>query len=283
MINPTLSQVPLSAIQRVSAGATLREVAATMADHRVSSVLVGNESLIVTEHDLAGALAAGIDPVSPVGQLSSTRPVWATTDSTLLDAVDLMVTNGIRHLIVRSPAGEVHAVLPLETATEILLGKPPPGHQPTPVHAKEATSQSAPSSIKTIAVGFDGSADAVHALRWALSFARSTRASVVAVHAVGLLEPHGDQRTADELARQVDEIVDGDPIGSSVPFVLLDGTPSSVLARASGPPLGADLLVVGSRGAGSHSGSLLGSTSLTLTERSEVPVVIVPHPPGSSP
>ena len=46
--------------------------------------------------------------------------------------------------------------------------------------------------------------------------------------------------------------------------------------RAAGPPVHADLVVVGSRGKSVHAGLLLGSTSLQLAERSTIPVVIVP-------
>ena len=42
------------------------------------------------------------------------------------------------------------------------------------------------------------------------------------------------------------------------------------------PPNSATLLVVGSRGAGQHSGSILGSTSLELVETATTPVVVVP-------
>jgi nucleotide-binding universal stress UspA family protein len=56
----------------------------------------------------------------------------------------------------------------------------------------------------------------------------------------------------------------------------VDGDPCSALLRTIGQPPVVDLVVVGSRGAGAHGGSVLGSTSLELTERSPVPVVIVP-------
>ena len=49
-----------------------------------------------------------------------------------------------------------------------------------------------------------------------------------------------------------------------------------MLSRAVGDPINADLLVVGSRGAGAHTGLLLGSTSLELAEHALVPLVIVP-------
>jgi nucleotide-binding universal stress UspA family protein len=48
------------------------------------------------------------------------------------------------------------------------------------------------------------------------------------------------------------------------------------MLRMAEPPEVAALLVVGSRGAGGHAGTLLGSTSLELAEHSPVPVTIVP-------
>ena len=58
---------------------------------------------------------------------------------------------------------------------------------------------------------------------------------------------------------------------------MVDGDPCSALLRMTMPPETADLLVVGSRGSDAHEGSLLGSTSLELAERSVVPVTIVPQ------
>ena len=135
-------------------------------------------------------------------------------------------------------------------------------------------------AIRTIGVGYDGSPGAEAAVRWALGLAEQVGGDVVVVHAVGMLEhlsatdqpQHGGALEAD-VRRIAAEV--GVPEGS-VRVLLLDGDPCSVLTRAAAPPIGADLLVVGSRGRGAHAGRLLGSTSHEVAEHSPVPVVIVP-------
>jgi nucleotide-binding universal stress UspA family protein len=61
-----------------------------------------------------------------------------------------------------------------------------------------------------------------------------------------------------------------------VEWHVVDGDPCTAMLRMAEPPEVAALLVVGSRGAGGHAGTLLGSTSLELAEHSPVPVTIVP-------
>ena len=63
---------------------------------------------------------------------------------------------------------------------------------------------------------------------------------------------------------------------TAVEWLVVDGDPCSALLRMIDAPDSVDLIVVGSRGSGEHSGSLLGSTSLELVEHSSIPVVIVP-------
>ena len=105
-----------------------------------------------------------------------------------------------------------------------------------------------------VIVGYDGSDGAQHAVEWAARAAVSLGAELRIVHAVGLDE--GRTRWCVE-----------------------DGDPTTALLRAAdeaqedGHPV---LLVVGSRGAGAHAGTLLGSTSLELAEHAYVPVTIVP-------
>ena len=107
---------------RVAHGTTLREAAGAMEDAGISCVLVGTSPpWVVTEHDLAGALAAGMPAESPVDQVATRTPVWATPTSTLLDALDMMVTHGIRHLLVISANGEPKGILGLSDATRVLL------------------------------------------------------------------------------------------------------------------------------------------------------------------
>lgn len=65
-------------------------------------------------------------------------------------------------------------------------------------------------------------------------------------------------------------------------WLTLYGDPCSVLRRVVNPPVSANLLVVGSRGADKHSGTILGSTSIELAEVAAAPpLVIVPCEPGS--
>lgn len=129
---------------------------------------------------------------------------------------------------------------------------------------------------RLIVVGVDGSAAALAALRWAAAEARATGARVTAVHAVGLLEHAGMATTGaqEDAARQVAVEAGLDP--GQLAWRIADGEPCAVLLRESA---GADLLVVGTRGAGAHSGTMLGSTSLALAERARLPLVVVPSVP----
>ena len=133
-------------------------------------------------------------------------------------------------------------------------------------------------STPTIVVGYDGSADSTAALRWASRLSAAIGGRLRIVHAVGLLEHAG--LLADHVAvhRQTAlEIAAGagaDP--EHIEWSVVDGDPCSALLRMTMAPESADLLVVGSRGSDAHEGSLLGSTSLELAERSAIPVTIVP-------
>ncbi len=128
-----------------------------------------------------------------------------------------------------------------------------------------------------IAVGFDGSPDAEAALRWAFDLALRTDTDVDVVHAAGLLEHSAPRFPRDETPEQVLAIADSCGVDAArVHWHFDDGDPCSVLLRASGAPINANLLVVGSRGHGRRPGLLLGSTSLELAEHATVAVVIVP-------
>ena len=131
-------------------------------------------------------------------------------------------------------------------------------------------------ALRTIAVGYDGSPDSEVALRWAAELALSVGAQLIVVHAVGLLEgadvlqPRPDGAVALEITSSVGLE------SERARWLVLDGDPCSVLLRVAMPPTSADLLVVGTRGAGRHSGTILGSTSLELAETASTALVIVP-------
>jgi CBS domain-containing protein len=120
-VDMTIDALPLAQPLRVAQSTTLREVASIMEDMRLSCVLVGPGRHLVTEHDLAGGLAAGLMADSSVDQVATRMPIWATSSSTLLDAIEMMVKHGIRHLLVLAADGTALGVLSLSTATEALL------------------------------------------------------------------------------------------------------------------------------------------------------------------
>jgi nucleotide-binding universal stress UspA family protein len=131
--------------------------------------------------------------------------------------------------------------------------------------------------VKTIVVGVDGSSDSQRAIEWAAQLAADVGARVVAVHAVGLLEHER-----------------GDPAGAHLQPALdawtaaLEALPNDRVERrlVAGDPAGAvcevvadtsaDLVVVGTRGAGAHGAAALGSTSVRLAEGCGCPLVIIP-------
>jgi nucleotide-binding universal stress UspA family protein len=131
----------------------------------------------------------------------------------------------------------------------------------------------------TVVVGYDGSEDSTTALRWASRLTGAVGGRLRIVHAVGLLEHAG--LLADHVAVHRETAL-GIATGAGVDperieWSVVDGDPCSALLRMTMPPQSADLLVVGSRGSGAHEGTLLGSTSLELAERSVIPVTIVPR------
>lgn len=145
-------------------------------------------------------------------------------------------------------------------------------------------------TITTILVGLDGSTDSHEAVRWAASLARSLEAEVVAVHALGLLdqlEPGGPMVPTQPHRQEIADRARGawsEPLvdaGVDHEVVLHDGSPVDVLLGAA-EDVGADLIVLGSRGIGGAPALLLGSTSSQVAQRATCPVMIVPGTERSS-
>jgi CBS domain-containing protein len=107
---------------RVGVATTLREVASAMADAGTSVALVGEgTSAIVTERDLAQALARGLGPSDPVSEAATGHPVAAPATEHLAAATARMLAHGVRHLVVLDDAGDAVGVLSLREAVRILL------------------------------------------------------------------------------------------------------------------------------------------------------------------
>jgi signal-transduction protein with cAMP-binding, CBS, and nucleotidyltransferase domain len=107
---------------RVSADESLQAVARRMQVEEVSALLVGADPpSFVSERDLAHALAAGLGPEAPVGEVATELPRRVTETMTLGEAAATMVSHGVRHLIVVNDSGDTVGVLSMRGALRILL------------------------------------------------------------------------------------------------------------------------------------------------------------------
>jgi nucleotide-binding universal stress UspA family protein len=142
-----------------------------------------------------------------------------------------------------------------------------------------------------IVVGLDGSLESSRALLHAIDHAAGTGSPVRALHAWStptwmggvpgfaynvLASPEESWRFAKELTRrQVEDVRDQRP-DSTVELVeeLVEGSARQVLTQAS---RAAELVVVGSHGAGRVQGLLLGSVAQYLLSHAACPVMLVPE------
>lgn len=143
--------------------------------------------------------------------------------------------------------------------------------------------------VRTIVVGYDGSAGAVQAMAWLAPVAAALHAEVVVVRGydpldeLGRATPPVDFAALEAIAREAlatdaaaplgvlgvphsAELVEGDPIAAIV---------GVVEARR------ADLVVVGSHGRTGWRERILGGVATRLPSAVGCPVVIVPQKPGS--
>jgi nucleotide-binding universal stress UspA family protein len=137
-----------------------------------------------------------------------------------------------------------------------------------------------------IIVGIDGSTHSHQALEWALSEAAARHAplTVLTVHQA-LASNWGDPVLADqdltkrarEAAQEETDIVLGkvseEERPPSVTVRAVTGVPAEELLDAAAD---ADLLVVGSRGAGGFKRLLMGSVCTQVTHHAHCPVVVIP-------
>jgi nucleotide-binding universal stress UspA family protein len=146
--------------------------------------------------------------------------------------------------------------------------------------------------INTIVVGTDGSSHGQNAVTWTAELARQLGARVVLVHVATPLAPPivgaggyvmyvpqdvVDQTSADLQERVITEFCE--PLraaGVAWESRVQQGSAPIVLADVA-TGVGAQLIVVGTRGQHAFGELLHGSTSHGLTLQTELPVVVVPH------
>ena len=139
-----------------------------------------------------------------------------------------------------------------------------------------------------ITVGIDGSSHSTRALEWAVNEAavRHAPLTVLTVHLVlqsgwtgnpitfpeDSEELEKERQAAEEMTLKVTSQL-GEARPASVTVRAVNGFPSQELIQASRE---ADLLVVGSRGAGGFARLLAGSVSSQVVHHAHCPVVVVP-------
>ncbi len=132
-----------------------------------------------------------------------------------------------------------------------------------------------------IVVGVDGSGSSRHALQWAARQAQLTGARLEVVitwelpTSFGWVPPYPpDFNPAKDAQQAVDDEV-ATALGSypdvTVQTTVVEGHPAPTLLQAS---VGADLLVLGSRGHGEFAGMLLGSVTQHLVATAHCPVLV---------
>ena len=139
-----------------------------------------------------------------------------------------------------------------------------------------------------IVVGVDGSGGSQQALEWAVKHAALEHVplTVLAVHEVAASawtgnpiiypedrpeEQHARQAAQEEVTKMISDL-GAQP--ESVTVTAVSGNPGAALIDASAD---ADLVVVGSRGAGGFSSLVMGSVSSKVVNHAKCPVVVVRH------
>ncbi len=99
--NSTLGAIHLGPLAVVAESDPINSVAALFRDHSVSSAVLAESPLrVVSEYDLAMAWAGGHEPNDAVGAIATAHPCWAPISASVAETAALMVSLGIRHLVV---------------------------------------------------------------------------------------------------------------------------------------------------------------------------------------
>ncbi|MEM0463102.1 CBS domain-containing protein [Pyrobaculum sp.] len=93
--------------------ATIRQVAALMAERRVGLVVLTREGQIVgvvSERDVVRAVGEGVDLDKPAAEIATRQVVTIDADAPIAEAASLFRKHGIRHLVVLE-GGRLYGVL----------------------------------------------------------------------------------------------------------------------------------------------------------------------------
>lgn len=146
-------------------------------------------------------------------------------------------------------------------------------------------------SLRTVAVGVDGSTESKHALEFArqLAMGAGAKLEVLAVFEPEIIFGYGAgvavidrgelrESQTEFLEKEVAQAVEGSPPGLKASGEVLTGDAAQTLAERA--EQGLDLLIMGSRAYGPVRKVLLGSVSAVLARNAPCPLVVIPRTAG---
>ncbi len=116
---------------RLDPSSTLRQAAVDLAAARTGLAIVdAGDGGVLTERDVLRAIAVGTDlDTATVGEFMTPRPIAVDPGLPLGEACDLMISRGVRHLLV-SEGGTLVGVLNMRDVVGVLSGAAPLGAVP---------------------------------------------------------------------------------------------------------------------------------------------------------
>jgi CBS domain-containing protein len=121
-LTTSLGSLRLSALTVVTESDSLVDVASALLVDGVSCAVLEEPPLrVVTEYDLAGAWANGCSPSDEVASIATVNPCWAPASASIAEAAALMVSLGIRHLVVLDPARHPVGIVSMSELFSVLV------------------------------------------------------------------------------------------------------------------------------------------------------------------
>ncbi len=134
-LDATLGAMHLRPPTTVSPRDTVAQVALALVSDGVSCAILNEEPLrVVTEFDLAQGLARGMRPEDEVATIASEHPNWAPPSASVAEAAALMVSLGIRHLVVLDITERPSGVVSMAELFDVLVRS----QEPMALYAKFA-------------------------------------------------------------------------------------------------------------------------------------------------
>lgn len=120
---PKVKGVMTKSVITSEKNATLSDLTKLMASKNIGSVIIvdekGEPAGIVTERDVVKALGRGLDVNTKAESIMSHPLITVTEDTTVHDALQLMLLKNIRHLVVVNESGKMSGIVSMRDLVRI--------------------------------------------------------------------------------------------------------------------------------------------------------------------